>query len=388
MNFTQKNNLKTPLLDFIPAELKENKVWEIVYYVLNPYSDKLERKRIRVKPLNSITERRKLAKRMVLEVNKRLLSGWNPFLEQPKSKEFTKLNDVINIYLNHLKIELRDENLRYDTYRTYNSRLKVFKEYLISKDLNNILCYSFDSALVGSFLDFIRYNKGLSARTRDNYMTFLRTFGMWLISKQYLTLNPCSGLKKTNKKHKSRVIIDTETRLNIFNYFKTKNKNYLTLCLVCYYCLVRRTELSKLKVSAVNLENNTIFIPAENSKNHKGARITIPVELKEQLKEHINNTDKNLFLFSDNNYAVGAKPFLPNKCTSEWSRMRKKLNLSINIKWYSLKDTGITDLITAGVPLLSVRDQARHHSIKQTDEYTPKNMRKADLYIKDSGIKF
>lgn len=52
------------------------------------------------------------------------------------------------------------------------------------------------------------------------------------------------------------------------------------------------------------------------------------------------------------------------------------------------KDTGITDLISAGVPLLSVRDQARHQSIKQTDEYTPRNMIKADAFVKNSGVKF
>ena len=40
-------------------------------------------------------------------------------------------------------------------------------------------------------------------------------------------------------------------------------------------------------------------------------------------------------------------------------------------KFYSLKDTGITDQIRAGRDLIEVRDQARHYSLEQTDIYTP-----------------
>jgi hypothetical protein len=68
--------------------------------------------------------------------------------------------------------------------------------------------------------------------------------------------------------------------------------------------------------------------------------------------------------------------------------MRKKIGVNPKIKWYFLKDTGIVDLIVAGVPLNSVRDQARHHSISQTNDYIPKNMKNADTYITNSGIKF
>ena len=68
--------------------------------------------------------------------------------------------------------------------------------------------------------------------------------------------------------------------------------------------------------------------------------------------------------------------------------MRTKLNLSEKIDWYSLKDTGITDLLKAGVPLISVRDQARHYSSKQTDEYTPRSLKKADATILNSKVTF
>lgn len=174
----------------------------------------------------------------------------------------------------------------------------------------------------------------------------------------------------------------------IFEYYKKTNPNFLIFCLCCYYCLVRRTELTKLKVSDVNLKNNTLYVKAEDSKNNTSAHVTIPKELKTVLINHIEKAKPNDYLFSDDNYAPGRKQFKPNKATSNWQRMRLKINIHKTIKWYHLKDTGIVDLIVAGVPLNSVRDQARHHSISQTNDYIPKNMRIADNNILKANLKF
>ncbi len=47
MSSTQNRNVSI-FVDYIPAELKENLTWEIVYYVKNPLTGKLVRKRNRV----------------------------------------------------------------------------------------------------------------------------------------------------------------------------------------------------------------------------------------------------------------------------------------------------------------------------------------------------
>jgi integrase len=378
----------TCLVDFIPGELREVQTWRIVYYVKNPFTHKLERKLIRVKPLKSISERRKLAKRMVSELNSRLLKGWNPYYENKNNKEFTKVFNVFDIYTKQIELEYKDGNLSMDTHRTYVSKINFFKDYLTSRELDTMFSYKLDRDLITEFLDFIRYDLNRSARTRDNYMTFLNTLCGWMVSKRYLNSNPCTGLKKTNRKAKNRVIIPSHERELIFDYYKETNINYLVFCMACYYCLARCTELSKIKVGDVDFENNTLFISAEDSKNNKSGHVTIPPRLAFLLAQHVKLAKANYYLFSEDNYAPGAIRFAPRKSTSNWARMRKKLNIKSEIKWYSLKDSGITDLIIAGVPLISVRDQARHHSIKQTDEYTPRSMKKADRYIQNSGINF
>ena len=373
-------------IDYIPAELHENKTWEIVYYVKSPYTNKLERKRNRVKPLKSITERRKLGKRMALAINKRLEKGWTPFNQNQGVKELTKLTAAIEIFRKRTSIEYKAGNHRFDTFKTYNSQLNQLEIYIrnvINK--TDMMCYKFNSEFIGDYLDYIRYEKNRSARTRDNYLSFIRTLSSFLLAKKYIAANPTEHINKINRKTKNRIIINDEDLKSIFNYWETRNIFYLTLCQTCYYCLIRRTELTKLRVSDVSVKNSTLHIDSQDSKNRKSSTVTIPDVLLPLLKSHIKNQNPNHYLFS-NVFKPGKTRLSPDMVTKKWGHMRNKLNLDPNIHWYSLKDTGITNLLRAGVPLISVRDQARHHSSNQTDTYTPKDILKANVDIKTAVL--
>jgi len=376
-------------IDYIPAELKENKVWYVEYYAKNPYTKKLERKRNRVKPQSTKSKQRVLAKQMIKNINKRRESGWNPFLQEKGTKELTLFTDACQAYINRVEADYRDGNLRKDTFKTYKSRINLIKNYVFNVVENeNLMCFEFNQDFISEYLDYIRYIKKLQPRTRDNHLTFLNTFSNFLLEKKYIISNPAKYFSRINKKEKKRTIIDEDTRELIFSYWKNKNNEFLTLCLTCYFCLVRRTELTKLKVKDINLNNQTLFIDASDSKNRKSSWVTIPNQLFNQLYEHVKGKQPMEYIFSNKKFAPGLTRLSPDMITKKWRLMRKDLNLPNNIDWYSLKDTGITDLLKAGVPLLSVRDQARHHSSNQTDSYTPREMRNADENIRDSGISF
>lgn len=381
-----KNNIV--FVDYIPAQLKENQIWRVVYYVKNPFTEKLERKQPRVKPLQSITERRKLGKRMVLEINRRLESGWNPFFQNKGSKELTKFTDALDIYLRRIKLECDEGNLRYDTHKTYKSQISLIKTYLEETKSIDMMAYKFDIDFVSSYLDDVRYKKNRSARTRNNYLSFLGTLSTWLLSKKYIVANPTEAFSRINTKEKKRVLIPEHLRIVIFDYWKQKNTSFLTLCMVCYYGLIRRTELTKLRVSDVSLVNSTIWIDGADSKNKKSKHITIPNELQPFLVDHLKASKLTDYLFSNENFTPGPLKIHPDRVTKNWARMRTELDISKSIDWYSLKDSGITDLLRAGVPLISVRDQARHHSSAQTDTYTPKDLKIADQNIQVSDVKF
>lgn len=89
------------------------------------------------------------------------------------------------------------------------------------------------------------------------------------------------------------------------------------------------------------------------------------------------------YLFSDN-FCPGETRKSEKSFRDYWGRnLRKALGFSDRYKFYSLKDTGITNMLKANADVLSVRDQARHSSILITDIYTPKDIKAANEYIKN-----
>jgi len=85
MNQTEKLIVKSCLTsNFLPAILREYKSgWIIEYYAEHPIAKKLERKKMKLTRLTarykSVKEARMHANKMVMALNIKLSTGWNPF---------------------------------------------------------------------------------------------------------------------------------------------------------------------------------------------------------------------------------------------------------------------------------------------------------------------
>ena len=66
--------------------------------------------------------------------------------------------------------------------------------------------------------------------------------------------------------------------------------------------------------------------------------------------------------------------------------MRAALKLSDTYQFYSLKDTGITKMISL-LNVAEVRDQARHSNISITDVYTDRRNIDGNSHIKSLNFK-
>ncbi|CAL2104495.1 Integrase [Tenacibaculum sp. 190130A14a] len=380
-----------PFIDYVPAELRENQTWEIVYYAIDPseinVSKQLKRKRIRVKPMKNKTERRKYAKRIVQKLNEKLPKGWTPFINEKNVKSFAKLFDTLDIFLNKYNQQLKKGVVRKDTIRAYKSYINNFKQYLISINKEHLFINSFNEDLCRDFLDEIFYERENSAATHNNYLRFIGVFNRWLIKKRYLSVDFTIHIKKIKESEKKRTIIPKEVRDIIFKHIYDYDKGYYHLCKVAFYCLIRRTEMTKLKVNDVILKNGIINIPSYVSKNGKTQMVTIPGELMHSFAKHLKNAKNSDFLFSEN-FKPGPNQLDPKRISDTWARIRKKLKFSNTYQWYSLKDTGITNYLQLGIPTIDVKNQARHHSITQTEAYIPKTILKAVGNIQYASLNF
>lgn len=391
MSKLQKAKHLIPFIDYVPAELKENQTWEIVYYAIDPTesdpNNQLKRKRNRVKPMNNKTERRKFAKRIVQSLNEKLARGWTPFVNEKNVKSFAKLFDTLDIFFNQYQQQYRKGIVRKDTIRAYKSYINNFKQFVISINQENLFVNKFDENICRDFLDEIFYERENSAATHNNYLRFIGVFTRWLIKKRYISVDFSIHIKKIKESEKRRTVIPKETRDEIFNHLNKHNKGYYHLCRVAYYCLIRRTEFTKLKVSDVILVNGVINIPAHVSKNGKNQMITIPGILLHSFAAHLKTAKQTDFLFSEN-FKPGPKQLAPKKISDTWAALRRQLKFSKSYQWYSLKDTGITNYLQLGIPTIDVKNQARHHSITQTEAYIPKTILKAVDNIQSAKLNF
>lgn len=208
-------------LDYTPAELKICKSrWYINYYVKNPETAKLQRKIIKVNRIKSLRERKKCAQRLILELNKKLESGWNPFIEQDASKSYHLLFDAFDTY-----IAIKEKELRADSIRTYKSNIKALKDYCLKIYGNkNIYAITFSRKNALDFLNYLYVEKNVSARVYNNYKRFGVTLWNWLVEQNYCKANVFLKISVKKVGEKTRIVIDKDTRAQIKNYLKEKNK--------------------------------------------------------------------------------------------------------------------------------------------------------------------
>lgn len=372
-------------VDYKPAELKQNKEWIIVYYAKNPATDKLDRIRLRVPTISSTSERLKHAKRIILGINTKLASGWSPFLEST-GKNYKTFDTCVQEFLTGIKKQLKDNIVRPDTLRTYNSNLNLLKQFIKEKS-PIVFALEMNKKFCINYLDWIYIERDSSPRTRNNHLAFLRLFATFLINRGVLNESPVAGIQPMKLQIKKREAFPEKIKQQIYTELKTYDNGFHALCMATYFCFIRNMELGKLKVWMVNFNDNSIFLPKEISKNKKDEVVTIPAQFLNQLKLHIGNAQPTDYVFSNDNFNPGEVKMPVRKIASAWDILRAKLELESKYQFYGLKDTGITDLLNSGIPAIKVRDQARHYDIKITEMYTQRNSN-CDSVIQGANISF
>lgn len=87
------------IMEYYPAELHENKEWMIVYWVKHPETGEMVRKRMRCGRMKNVKERRLWAKKTILEINKKLEAGWNPFIDADLTRQYHSIGEVLDAFL-------------------------------------------------------------------------------------------------------------------------------------------------------------------------------------------------------------------------------------------------------------------------------------------------
>lgn len=131
--------------------------------------------------------------------------------------------------------------------------------------------------------------------------------------------------------------------------------------------------MTRLQIKHFNLKECTLTIPADLSKNKMTQTVTVPKKvILYGVERGFFTAPSDHFIFS---YKLrpGKEQIDPKHFRDHWANVRKALKLRKEWKFYSLKDTGITEMCDKNMTSISVRDQARHSSLAITDIYTRHN---------------
>ena len=321
---------------------------------------------------------------MVFHINQQLSQGWNPFIALNNPNSYVLFDDACEKYVRYMYKMVESEILKPKTYNGYISYMNNFRAWNKERLSPVMYVYQMKKDVVREFLDWMWIDCGKTARTRDNYLMWLKVFSKWMMEQEYITDDPTVSMTAIQGKRyqKNRTVIPKDDMLRIKGYLKGKDPHFLLACELLYYCFIRPKEMAGIRIGDISVAKGTISISADIAKNRKDAIVTLPdCVLKMMLDLGVLSFPCDWYLFSKG-HRPGAVYWQPKFFCDTWNDVRMSLKLPPEYKFYSLKDTGITDLIRDGQDLLTVRDQARHYSLQMTDLYTPLESRTANENIR------
>ena len=357
---------------YLPALVKETKAGLMVeYYVMNPATGEMVRKRMRLSKLvkRIPTKRGRLlaAQQVADNLNSKRRGGWSPLHEAEDGRLYTPLPQLRESFLAAKKAE----GCRPTTLVQYGSITDIWLRWC--EDNGHTDCYS------GTFLrpQAVRYmddvlSLGNRNRSYNNTLKVMRAFFQWSVEHCYAKENPFIGIKTLKKEPKIRILVPADARKKVMDYYGSHRPAMILVCQLVYSSAIRPAEISKIQLKHIQLDNHYIVIPSENAKNGKQrfATITPSVDgLLSSVMSRYKNLD--LYLFGKNeNLDPGPVPVNKQYFQKSWERMRNATGLPREMQLYSLRDTGLTDLLHAGVDQLTVQHHADHSSLVIQNIYT------------------
>lgn len=360
----------TPYIEYTPPKLTQGKIWYITYYVQDPKTMRLKRIRIKVNRGDTLRERKAMAKAIMGRLSEKLAMGWNPLVEKFAPKAYKKLFEAFDAFLDAKRRELEANSLR-----SYMSFIKTIREWLQVHgcDENTYAC-GFTGSMAIDFMESIESNPKISPRTYNNYLIFCRVLFDWMVEREYVSENPFTSIRRKPKKltkKKRRILSDAELS-RLWEYLERENQEYLVICMLCYCCLMRPKEISMLKCSDIRLDSQTVLVRGEIAKNDNTSSRTIP-NVMMQYVHRLDLSNPKLFLFGSHShfdFSPGKTAVHERKIATFWNRcVREECGFPMEVMFYSLKDTGITNMAAAGVPVSFIQQQADHSSLAMTSIY-------------------
>ena len=382
-------SISSEFMGYTPPILKKtaSRGEHIEYYVYNPVTMKMERQRIRLEKLSHQFKNRSQYKQMVMQLmmnlTGKLAGGWTPYGENQNVAEYTPINKAIEAYIADKSRDLRKASMV-----SYISVAKIFVEWLTTQNIHEMASHLLNQRTCQRFMDELRDRPKFNNNTYNTYLKKYRACFAWMVDRGYCKENPFEKIKTLKKQEKIRQLIPVDARETVVNHVRTsKHPNYEIVMHLIFTSLIRPSEIERLQVRDVDLKNKCIHIPANKAKTHKDRdaalsdtciALLIPLLSKPGILP--------TWYLINSNYECGPEPCYHGMFKKHWMKIRKECGLPDEMQLYSLKDSGITEMLEAGVSINQVKEAAGHADISTTNKYIGKDTEKMIEAVRGANV--
>ena len=382
-------SISSEFMGYTPPILKKtaSRGEHIEYYVYNPVTMKMERQRIRLEKLSHQIKNRSQYKQMVMQLmmnlTGKLAGGWTPYGENQNVAEYTPINKAIEAYIADKSRDLRKASMV-----SYISVAKIFVEWLITQNIHEMASHLLNQRTCQRFMDELRDRPKFNNNTYNTYLKKYRACFAWMVDRGYCKENPFEKIKTLKKQEKIRQLIPVDARETVINHVRTsKHPNYEIVMHLIFTSLIRPSEIERLQVRDVDLKNKCIHIPANKAKTHKDRDAALSDTCIAMLIPLLSKPGiLPTWYLINSNYECGPDPCYHSMFKKHWMKIRKECGLPDEMQLYSLKDSGITEMLEAGVSINQVKEAAGHADISTTNKYIGKDTEKMIEAVRGANV--
>lgn len=282
--------------------------------------------------------------------------------EPKKHKKRHNLQEVVSNFMNEKTKELRHASIR-----SYGSFTAIFLSWC--KDNHIKYVDEVEYSTIAEFMNNVYNERNVSAVTYNNYVKLGRTLFTWLVDRCFTDSNKFEKIKKKTAGEKNRTLIAPAHRKQLLEATNIR-PHYATLCMLVYSALIRPNEIRQIQLKHIHLDDCYIEIPGENAKNHHTRRSALTPQLVERLRSmNLDRYPADYYLFGS--YIEPDKDMAAESTyRSYFDKVRERLGWDSRYTLYSFRDTGITEMLEAGIPNIDVMKHADHSSLDVTTIYT------------------
>ncbi len=359
--------------------------WFVFFSVYDEFTGKMRRfrKKEGFAACKTDQQRARNAARLKKKYTDKLMAGWNPLINDKeviwedhlayadikKHLPMQRSKRTIPFYMAAF-LKDAEKRLAKGTYDDYKSKFRIFRKYLDLTKTDAIDVSVFTEEQAKGFIDFLINKKKLSGKTINQYIILVRQLWKFAGGSRKFLGNPFSNIPKMKENSTPQVPLKRGVIQLLKAELEATDRQLWLAAQFMYYCFIRPKELRFMQIKHLDLYEGRITLYSNITKTGKSRTVDVHSDFLSRLFN-----DYQLHQFPEDFYVFslagqpGPKPVGKNYFWNHFNKVRKRLNLPREYKFYSFKHTGAVAALKAGADIKEIQHQMGHSSVAITDEY-------------------